>query len=103
GDVARTGTLGALLGISLNTPPETPPTTPPGTPPGTPPVVPTGGGSASCVLCTGERMPVLVGVNIEGDVGVGARSLAALPAAAGGGCKYNIVTVALLGSGSVGN
>src|SRR5208282_1219265 len=75
----------------------------PGTPPTTPLVAPAGGGGASCVLCTGARMPVFVGVNVDEDGGVGARSFMPLPAAAGGGCKYNIVSVCRLGSGSVRN
>jgi hypothetical protein len=44
-------------------------------------------------------MAVLDGVTIDRDGGVGARSFAALPAAAGG--RYNIVSISLLGSESV--
>src|SRR5208337_977660 len=65
GDFARAGTLGAPFSVSLNTPPGTPPTTAPETPPSTPPVVLIGGGGASCVLCTGAVMPVLVGVYVD--------------------------------------
>jgi hypothetical protein len=46
-------------------------------------------------------MPVLVGVDIDGDGAVGARSLVALPTAAAGGWRYNLVNTSLLGSGSV--
>jgi len=42
---------------------------------------------------------MLVGVYV--DVVFGARSFVALPLAAGDGCRYNIVSVSLLGSGSV--
>src|ERR1700746_712140 len=88
-DFTRAGTLGALFSISLNTPPGRPPITPPGTPPTTPLVVPTGGGRVSRVFCTGARMRVLLGVDIDGDGAVGARSFVALPAAAAGGWRYN--------------
>jgi hypothetical protein len=43
-------------------------------------------------------MPMLVGVYV--DVGMGARSLVPIEAAAGG-CKYNIISVSRLGSISV--
>ena len=43
-------------------------------------------------------MATLVGVYVDG--GVGARSFVAL-LPADGGCRYNIVSVSLLGSGSV--
>src|SRR5208337_3216542 len=66
--------------------------------PTTPPVVPTGGGGASCVLCAGVGMAMLVGVYVDGSEG--ARSFVAL-LPAGGGCRYSIVSVSLLGSGSV--
>ena len=50
-------------------------------------------------MCTGAEMVLLVGTYVDTDMG--ARSFVALPAAAAGGCRYNIVTVSRLGSGSV--
>jgi hypothetical protein len=44
-------------------------------------------------------MAVLVG--LYEDVGLGASRLLGLEPEAGGGCRYSIVTVSLLGSGSV--
>jgi hypothetical protein len=46
-------------------------------------------------------MAALVGV--YEDVGLGASSFPGLAPAAGGGCRYNIVSVSLLGNGSVCN
>jgi hypothetical protein len=46
-------------------------------------------------------MPVLTGMYV--DASLGASSFVALSPAADGGCRYNIVNVSLLGSGSMRN
>src|ERR1700687_1818564 len=99
GDFAGTATFGALFSIALKVPPPNAPTAPPETPPTTPPVGPTGATGASWVVCIGAEMVLLVGTYVDTDIG--ARSFVTLPAAAAGGCRYNIVTVSRLGSGSV--
>jgi hypothetical protein len=50
-------------------------------------------------VCTGAEIVLLVGTYVDTDMG--ARSLVALEPAAAAGCRYNIVTVSLLGSGIV--
>ena len=66
-----------------------------GNSPTTPPVVPTGGAGGSCVLWAGAS-----NASACRDVsgwGCGRSKVYAIPAAAGGGCKYNIVSVRRLG------
>jgi len=84
--------------MSVRAPPGIPPTIPPGTPPTTPLAL-AGAGGACSGLPTGLTSAVLFGV--YEDAGLGASSFLELAPDAAGGCRYSIVSVYLLGSGSV--